>query len=383
MTILHLTTFLQGGAGLVIAALAAAQHRAGDEVVVVTLATAEPGYGNYAGHLDALRQAGVALHAVDSLFKRVGADNQRVVDLVEQTLGGGGRFDLIHAHAAVPSAIGMTLAQRASTRVPILQTMHGWGVAKSPEQSAADVAVLNRVDRVVVPAASSAVLLDSLGVRPAQIRVVEYGVDARPARVATPHPVEVEMQRWRQAGKLTVCCAGTLGARKNQALLIEAVARLPPDRRPLCVFVGDGDADPLQALAEQLGIADAVRLCGYRADARHIVAAADVFALPSRSEGQPLAILEALCDGTLVVASGIPEIRELIEDGESGFLFEPDDPADLARTLARVDDASPETLATVRARGRARYEARHTSARMIEGYRAQNLELVSAVPRRV
>src|SRR5262245_44955034 len=375
VTVLHLTTFLQGGAGLVIAEMAAAQRAAGHEVVVVASATPESGYGNYPGHLETLGRAGVELHLVDSLFKREIGENLNVVTFLDREVGGAARFDIIHAHAAVPSVIAMILVSRAPRRVPILQTMHGWGTAKSPEQQRSDLDVLNLVDRVVVPAETSAAFLASLGVARDRIRVIEYGVPGQRFRLREPHPVDRDIDAWQLAGGEVACCSGTIGPRKNQRLLVEALPLLDASHRLMCVFVGEGDTTDLRALADARGMADRVHFCGYREDARDIAAASDYLVLASLSEGQPVAILEAFCDGLPVVASALPEIEEIVEDRVTGFLFDPSDPAALARALTAAHVLTAAERDALRARARAAYESKFSIDRMVQAYLAEYEEL--------
>ncbi len=344
MVILHLTTFLQGGAGLVIASLAAAQRAAGHEVVVVTSATGAPGYGNYTGHLAYLAAAGVAVHVVDSLFSRAPGDWEPVL----ATLLADPRAceaHVCHAHAATPSRIALAFEARTRPR-PVVQTMHGWGIGKSEAQARADVEVMNRVAAVVVPAQTSAVLLGTLGVDPSRVRRIAYGVAPRGARMEPAHDVEAEMRDWRAAGALVLCCPGTVGARKNQRALLQALAALESSGMDVrCVFVGEGETAALVEHAAALGILARVRVCGYRVDARHITAAADHLVLPSLSEGQPLAVLEAFADGVPVILSDIPEHAELVGDRIPRLLFDPHDPADIARTIAAAASLSPQERA--------------------------------------
>jgi glycosyltransferase involved in cell wall biosynthesis len=377
MRVLHLTSFLQGGAGRAIAALAAAQHRGGHDVVVITSATGAPGYGNYRAHLDALRHAGVTVDEVDSLFTRDDSAHEAVINHVHRRHGGISRFDIVHAHAAVPSAIALRLRERSGVRVPVLQTMHGWGIAKTPEQERADSAVLNAVDRVVVPATSSARLLESIGVAAARIQVVHYGVPPRAGGGAGSDPLYTDIRAWRRDGGAAICCVGTIGERKNQRLLVDALQALG-DRRLFAIFVGDGDADGLRGHAGRAGIAPRVRVAGYRDDARGIVAACDVLVLPSLSEGQPLAILEAFCDGVPVVASAIPELQELVDDRVTGWLHDPRSAESLAAVLRQVlaQDAG-EQIALIE-RARAEWRARYSLDRMVDGYAALYAELTGA-----
>ena len=376
--ILHLTTFLQGGAGRVITALASTQQASGHEVVVVTSATSESDCGNYSGYIETLARSGVAVHAVDSLFSREPADHAHVVEFIGRQCGGAAVFDVLHAHAAVPARIALTLADRAAARVPILQTMHGWGISKTPAQQEADIAVLNAVERVVVPATTSAALLESLGVAPERVRVVPYGVAPHVERSRATDALPAEIRSWQENDGVVICCAGTLGQRKNQRLLIEALPLVAAKERVLCVFVGDGEAAALQALAARAGVLAHVRFSGYRADARAIIAASDYLVLPSLSEGQPLSILEAFCDGVPVLASSIPELRELVTDGVTGFLFDPLSARDLANALARARGLTAWARSELCDRARAQWQSTFSLDRMCDSYMAEYVELLQA-----
>lgn len=363
--ILHLTTFVQGGAGLAITELALAQVQTGHDVTVVTSRSGAPGYGNYPDYLDRLEAGGVTVACIDSLFDRGPSAHRDVSRFLDSQLDCCGSPIVIHAHAALPAAIGQAAATRAGRRVPVLQTMHGWGVDKTASQVAHDVRVLNSVDGVIVPARTSATLLHALGARPQHLAVVPYGV--APSRVPAADPLAVQMRAWRRRGDCVMSCIGTIGARKNQALLVAALPLVPASVRVQALFVGDGQADALRGQAEALGVADRVHVVGYRPDARRYLRESHALVLPSRSEGQPLAVLEAFCDGVPVLASRIPELSELVEDGVTGWLFEPEDAADLAGAIARATRA-PGAARAIAARGRAVYRHRFTIERMVAGY---------------
>ncbi|MGE0464112.1 MAG: glycosyltransferase family 4 protein [Vicinamibacterales bacterium] len=366
MRILHLTTFLQGGAGLALTSLAASQAGHGHDVTVMTSRTGVPGYDNYPAWLEALIDARVRVAQVDSLFDRRPDAHAPVERYLDVELGGAGAFDILHAHAAVPGALARAAVSRSGRRVPVLQTMHGWGVTKSASQSAHDVRVMNEVDRLVVPARTSATLLQSLGVAAHHMAVVPYGV--APAPPAAPADTHLQRMRgWRQHGDLVACCIGTVCERKNQVLLVEALARVAPDRRVHAVFVGDGPVDVLQERACALGVDDRVHTLGYQPDARRYLAESHLLVLPSRSEGQPLAVLEAFCDGVPVLASRLPELVELVEEGRTGWLFEPDDAGALAAALSRAAE-SPDSLLALADAARAIYRSRFTVEHMVAGY---------------
>src|SRR2546428_166137 len=94
--------------------------------------------------------------------------------------------------------------------------------------------------------------------------------------------------------------------------------------------------DALSARARGLGLADRVHLLGLRSDVAAILAVADVFALPSLSEGLPLALLEAMFAGCPIVASDVGEVGVALAHGEAGVLVEPGNPQALAAALDRL-----------------------------------------------
>jgi glycosyltransferase involved in cell wall biosynthesis len=91
------------------------------------------------------------------------------------------------------------------------------------------------------------------------------------------------------------------------------------------------------------------------------IAAADVVVVPSRWEGFGLVALEAMCGGCAVVASDVGGLREIVVDGETGYLVPPDRPERLMHALARHDRATWQAMG---AAGRARYETMFTAQRM-------------------
>ena len=368
MKILHLTTFLQGGAGRMIVELARAQVRAGHQVSVATSCDGPQGYGNYAQYLDALMAAGIKPLMVDSMFDRSHARNLAAVTAVNRLYRPHHGPDVIHAHAAIPSLVGLLLAGSRRHSVRLVQTMHGWGLVKSPDQVATDVAVLNLVDRVAVPSRHSADTLCALGVAPSRITVVPYGVTSDlPPLAGDDAEVHQMMLRARAAGRLVIACVGTFGPRKNQTLLVEAIAAIP-DVDLLCVFIGDGDDTELRKAIATTGCGDRVLVHGYSPAARTLAAAASVFVLPSRSEGQPVSVIEAFADGPLVVVSDIPELAELVRDRATGFTFRSESAGSLADTLARVATMNSAYRRSMTDAARALYVNNFTFDQMVANY---------------
>jgi histidinol-phosphate phosphatase family protein len=138
---------------------------------------------------------------------------------------------------------------------------------------------------------------------------------------------------------------GELQARKGQVTTLEALALLRgssanPARDsgvPFVAFVGTGsDEALLRDRCHALGVQEHVLWLGFRTNAEPYLAAADVCVLPSRAEGAPWTILEAMAQGTPVVASAVSGVPEIVEHGVNGLLIEPDDAPALASAVRRL-----------------------------------------------
>lgn len=111
---------------------------------------------------------------------------------------------------------------------------------------------------------------------------------------------------------------------KGIDLAIRVVAALGQGYR--LVVVGDGAERPsLEALVDELGVADRVELRGWDDRARHLLGTFDIYLLPSRLEGFPITVMEAMQAGVPVVATEVGSIREAVEDGETGFIVPVED----------------------------------------------------------
>jgi glycosyltransferase involved in cell wall biosynthesis len=371
--ILHLAPFLQGGAGRAIADLACAQHELGHQVTVVASSSGDEGYGNYPEYLSQLREAGVTLHLCDSLFKRDLALNLQVLELLRHRVDADA-LDVIHAHAAVPALVGRLFAGHSRGRIPVVQTQHGWGSSKTPAQAAADLAVLRDVDRVIVTSEATRDLLVGHGVPPWGLTVIPCGVSPR---VPGPPPAEALriLRPLRERGAHVIGCIGSVTANKNQQLVVEALRALG-GLDIVAVFIGEG-SEALMMQAAMAGVSRQVIACGYQPQASKWLPLLDLLVLPSKTEGQGLAVLEAFRAGVPVVASNIPPLAQTVQHQKTGFLFQPDDAAALA-TVIRAALALPghEREALTRA-ARARFSESFTADRMVARHEALYAQVAS------
>jgi glycosyltransferase involved in cell wall biosynthesis len=130
---------------------------------------------------------------------------------------------------------------------------------------------------------------------------------------------------------------------KGHEDLLNALALLRSQHPALlfcCLFIGEGELrEPLQAQVQALGLQGTVVFAGLRRDVPRLLAALDVMVMPSRWEGLPMALLEAMACARAVVATRVGGIPDVVVDGEHGLLVSPQDPPALAQALARVIEA--------------------------------------------
>jgi glycosyltransferase involved in cell wall biosynthesis len=177
------------------------------------------------------------------------------------------------------------------------------------------------------------------GFRRERIWQIANGVDAgRFAPADTDQRVDLRQQLEWPPDQPVVLFAGRLEAQKGADVLLRAwktvQARQP---QALLVLAGDGSQRAaLEALSQELGIAASVRFLGQRDTMLPLYQAADLFVLPSWSEGMSNALLEAMACGLAPVATAIPGNTDVVTDESDGLLVTPGDAAHLATALARL-----------------------------------------------
>jgi len=249
-----------------------------------------------------------------------------------------------------------------SRRLPLVTTGHVASVSQLPPltQAAATAyeqtvgrLILRSSTRVIAVSEAVAAHLRHLGAAADRVRVVTNGVDQDRF---TPGA--------RDPHRRQVVFVGRLIQNKGPADALAAFAALGrPEAR--LTFVGDG---PMRAELERevarLGLGGAVCFTGHLDDVAPILGSADVLIRPSRTEGQSLAILEAMAAGVCVLATDIPANRELVDDGDSGLLAPVGDTRQLAAGLARLlDDGVLRDRLAAQGRQRARQHSWEVCAR--------------------
>jgi glycosyltransferase involved in cell wall biosynthesis len=278
--------------------------------------------------LDAAREAGVELRTVPRVAKR--SDLPRLPELVRAIRAE--RPAVFHAHQTWPLSCKFSILAAALARVPaVIATVHLFPELRmSRSRSLQHRVVTACVDRFI--AVSNEVreqLRLHFTIPERKVRVIPNGIP-----IARYAPAEDAPRPALPPGAEgpVVLTAARLGRHKGHGYLIEAARRVP---RAAFLFVGEGpERTALEAQARAAGVAERIHFLGYRDDVPDLLAACDLFVLPSLYEGLPLSIMEAMAAGKPVVATAIGGTDEAVVHGETGLLVPARDPGALAEAIA-------------------------------------------------
>ena len=267
-----------------------------------------------------------------------------------------------HSHEFSMAVYGGWAAWRAG--IPHVITMHGsrYYAARLRRRLAMRIAVAASGKLVAVSKQLASHLSADLGIRASRVTVVANGVRSRPILDSS---LRAELGLGHDDRLLLA--VGNLYPVKGHRVLLAALALLH-ERHPALhlALAGRGElADQLHAWARQRGLTDRVHFLGLRSDVPNLLGGADIFVLPSLSEGLPLALLEAMFAGRPIVATSVGEVPTALGEGDAGLLVEPGDPVALAAALDRLlsDPREGERLGQVAARrAAALYDISHMVA---------------------
>ncbi len=290
----------------------------------------------------AARRAGAEVHVLPRSHVRAPSSIATVTALVRRH-----RIEVIHAHENRSQVIGWLVGGLTAT--PVVGTVHGY------VPSSAKTRRFNRLNRwflggrrlaaLTVPTRELARSLPGATLVPNAIAGAladtPMAVDSRPD---PPHFGVV----------------ARLSGEKGVDVFLDTVAGMPPDWR--FSVIGEG---PAAATLRAHRAADRVEWLGFRADAAERMRAWSALVIPSRSEGLPLTLLEAMAQGVPVIASSVGGVPDAVADGMHGLLVPPDDADRLGAAMHAL--ARDPVGATDRAsRARERFRERYTLARVAE-----------------
>ncbi|GAA1982340.1 glycosyltransferase family 4 protein [Terrabacter lapilli] len=326
--------------------------------------------------LDAARAHGVDVVVVPDLVSPISpAQDARAYRSLDSFLRSES-FDIVHTHSAKAGVLGRVAASRAG--VPrIVHTLHGfpWHDFQPAVVRQAYIRTERTLARITDAylAVGTGVAVEALRrrvVRPDQLVTIGPAVEPAPVIASPASRARARTLLGLPEDATVVGTVGRMDFQKAPEVMLEALTRM---RTPaVLVWVGGGPLlEETARRAEAAGIRDRVVLLGNREDVPQLLPAFDVFAMSSRYEGLPCAIVEAQECGIPVVATSVNAVSDVVVPGVSGLLVAPQDPAQLA---AALDHAltHPRQAASWAEHARAqlgtRYEAGTLGATLCEVY---------------
>jgi glycosyltransferase involved in cell wall biosynthesis len=271
---------------------------------------------------------------------------------------------VFHCHAGIgwEGHNGVNTARESEVPV-VIRTEHLPYLLTDRDQQAAYRRLIQDVDRFIFVSAEARQTHLAAGVPKTKASLVRNGI-------VTPRVRPDRRQLRREFGlpvrAKVVFTAARMTAQKGHCYLVEAAPQIL-DAVPNTYFLWAGDGPEEPALRRQiaaLGIdPDHILFAGWRTDAHHLLAASDLFVLPSLFEGLPLVALEALSLGVPVVGTRVCGTSEVIEDGVCGGLVEPGDSKALATTIVKAL-RQPDLRKGWAQAGRKRFQQLFTAERM-------------------
>jgi glycosyltransferase involved in cell wall biosynthesis len=245
-------------------------------------------------------------------------------------------YQLIHAHTPRTALVGSLAARRAG--VPFVYHVHSPVSRDSTRRllnrvnSLVEWAAVRRAQRVITVSPSLREYMIGRGVPPERVVCVPNGVPA-PGQMRERRP---------PAGNWMLGTVALFRPRKGMEVLLEALAVLHSrDMKVRLRAVGGFETSEyeltIRALAERLGLADAIDWIGFTRGVNRELAKIDVFVLPSLfGEGLPMVVLEAMAAGVPAVASRVEGVPEAVVHRQTGLLVEPGSVSQLAGAIAEI-----------------------------------------------
>ncbi len=277
------------------------------------------------------------------------------------------QVQILHTHGYKQDLLGWLATRGTSCR--LLATPHGW--SKEPDFKLWCYETLNRLvflgtDKVAPLSREIYEGLKKIPGLPKKLHLIENGVDLD--ELAEPGPLPEEVALARKQGLFVLGYIGQLIHRKGVDVLLRALALLSTQKLKAFI-IGEGPLrKELKDLASELGLGDKVIFTGYRKDRLSFLQGFDLFVLPSRLEGIPRCLMEAMGMGKPVIAANIEGCRSLIpQDGVQGHLFPVNDHQALAEKIKYLMANERERKA-LGERARAFVAEKYSAVRMAREY---------------
>jgi glycosyltransferase involved in cell wall biosynthesis len=319
------------GPGRQLAALAARLHSRGVDVRIIVLQRQAPSATSYAAFLE---RAGVPHEIVPDRGPLDYGILRRVRASIEQW-----QPDIIQTHGYKASAVAFMLRKMGSAQ-PWVGCYHGWTREdlKARAYHVLDHWLLGHADRIIVMSGSQA---EEFAAYKSKVRVIHNAIIPL-AENADQEEIRRLAALFQQMKRPVLGVIGRLSQEKGVDVFLSACHELRAQGRSFgAAIVGDGpQRAELESLRSRLGLEEIVHFTGSVQSMHAVYRAIDLLVIPSRSEGLPNVLLEALAAELPVVSTAVGAIPDVLEHGQAGLLVRPEAPRELAGAIAQVFDGT-------------------------------------------
>lgn len=300
---------------------------------------------------------------------------QRTVRLIREK-----NIKLLHSHEFTSNSYALLAARVAG--VPVICTAHGKNYYPDQFYRRQAYRLVARYSNkfVAVSEDLKSFLVDRIGISENKIVVVHNGIDTEKFKGSNFNRVEIRRDMGLMPQDYVIVVVAALFEMKGHKDLLKSISKLGDIQQKLKVlFIGDGPyKKQLVRLTRKLGLENKIVFTGFRDDIAELLSASDLFVLPSYSEGLPISVLEAMSVGLPVIATDVGGMREIITDGETGYLVPAKDVDALAMTI-RWCIENKNTIDEISSAGSAYVRAKFSMENMLVNYRRIYCELLNCI----
>ena len=282
-----------------------------------------PSYGDDNSRLEG---TGIICHQVDFARSPYSRQNIRAYHQLVQLMTEV-KFELVHCHTPMGGALGRLAAHKTRTG-PVVYTVHGFHFYKGAPM--VNWVIYYSVERYLARYTDMLITINEEDYKRAKklkagiVRIIHgVGINTAVNRVLKNEEREQIREKLHiEADKIVLISVGELNDNKNQIMVLKALKQLPEIEHIRYLVCGKGPLrEKLEKFVKINGLQNVVSFLGYRNDLNVLLQISDIFVMPSKREGMPTSVMEAMLYSLPVIATDIRGNNELIEDGKNGFLI--------------------------------------------------------------
>jgi glycosyltransferase involved in cell wall biosynthesis len=286
------------------------------------------------------------------------------------------QYDLIHTYSNVAlGSVGTLVGKLLGKRV-VCNIATGGKILRLRKRALGRIliAILGRADAVVALSNEIKNELDTVGISDAKVRLIPNGADTSLYRPLSPEEKQRKKRQLKVSHHLIVLFVGRLVYRKGVDVLLKAWKRIAPDHPEMHLYIaGSGFLQPdsneheLKEYVTENHLEKSVTFLGNIRNVHEFLQVADIFVMPSRQEGMPNVLLQAMSSSLPVIATNIGGVTDLVSNDVDGIICPVDDPKALAEKILDLKEDS-EFAKTLGENARRSVEEKYSWERNHRGY---------------